>query len=119
MPTRTRPPRHSAPTLPLMVALLVLSGCASVTPIRELLDDPSRYDGKTVRVQGEVKGSVGGLGVGAYEVSDKTGTLTVVSEKADPPRSGSNIGVKGKFQALLNLGFRSLSVLQEESRSYP
>jgi hypothetical protein len=98
---------------------LLLTACAGVTPIRDLLNDPSRYDGKTVRIEGTVKGSVGGLGLGAYEVSDQTGTLTVVSDKSDPPRSGTKIGVKGKFDALLNLGFKSLSVLREESRSYP
>jgi hypothetical protein len=57
--------------------------------------------------------------VGAYEVKDKTGTLTVVSDVAEPPRSGANIGVKGKFQALLNVGFKSLAVLREEDRFYP
>jgi hypothetical protein len=110
--------RRLAPLVPLAGALFV-AGCASVTPIRELLDDPSRYDGKTVRIQGEVKGSAGGLGVGAYEIEDKTGTLPVVTDEAEPPRSGAKIGVKGKFQALLNLGFKSLSVLREESRFYP
>jgi hypothetical protein len=104
--------------LSLTGTLLVLAGCASITPIRELLDDPSRYDGKTVRIQGEVKGSAGGLGVGAYEVKDKTGTLTVVSDQGDPPRTGAEIGVKGKFQALLSLGIKSLAVLREEDRFY-
>jgi hypothetical protein len=117
--TKAHTARHLAPRLTLLLALLLLGGCASVTPIRDLLNDPSRYDGKTVRIEGEVKGSLGGLGVGAYEVSDKTGTLAVVSDKADPPRSGTKIGIKGTFDALLNLGFRSLSVLREESRSYP
>jgi hypothetical protein len=117
---RTHPGvRRLTSLLPLAGALFVLAGCASVTPIRQLLDDPSRYDGKTVRIQGEVKGAAGGLGVGAYEVKDKTGTLTVVSDKGDPPRSGAQIGVKGKFQALLSLGFKSLAVLREEKRFYP
>jgi hypothetical protein len=82
----------------------MLAGCASVTPIGELLDNPSRYDGKTVRIEGEVRGSAGGLGVGAYEVKDNTGTLTVVSDQGSPPREGSKIGVKGKFQALITHG---------------
>jgi hypothetical protein len=43
----------------------------------------------------------------------------VVSDKGDPPRTGANLGVKGKFQALLSLGFKSLAVLREESRFYP
>jgi hypothetical protein len=101
---------------PLAIAML-LAACAGVTPIRDLLNDPSHYDGKTVRIEGNVKGAVGGLGVGAYEVTDKTGTLTVVTDKESPPRSGAVVDVKGKFQALLNLGFKSLAVLREESRS--
>jgi hypothetical protein len=119
MSTQARAPRHHSPQLSLLAVLLFLAGCASVTPINQLLNDPSRYDGKTVRIKGQVKGAVGGLGVGAYEVKDNTGTLTVVSDKGDPPRTGANVGVKGKFQALLSLGFKSLAVLREESRFNP
>lgn len=116
-----RPYRDLRPVrrLPLILALLVLAGCAGVTPIRELLDDPSRYDGKTVRIEGKVRGAAGGLGVGAYEVEDETGRLTVVTDDRDPPRSGANVGVKGKFQALLSLGIKSLAVLREEDRFDP
>ena len=102
--------------LALAGALLFLAGCAGITPIGELLDNPAKYDGKKVSVQGEVKESAGGLGLGAYQVKDDTGTLTVVSETGGPPRSGSKIGVKGTFQALITLGSRSLAVLREESR---
>ncbi len=99
-----------------LAAILLLTGCAGVTPIRDLLNDPSEYDGKTVRIEGKVRGAAGGLGVGAYEVEDETGRLTVVSEN-DPPRTGAEVGVKGKFQALLSLGIKSLAVLREESRN--
>ena len=105
-----------AASIPVAGLLLVLAGCAGVTPIGELLDNPARYDGKTVRVQGEVKESAGGLGLGAYQVRDNTGTLTVVSETGGPPRTGSKVGVKGRFEALITLGSRSLAVLREESR---
>ena len=116
MPFASALVRH-LPRLSLMAGALLLAGCAGVTPIRDLLNDPSHYDGKTVRVRGEVQGAVGGLGVGAYEVKDKTGRLTVVSDETDPPRSGAEVDVKGKFQALLSLGIKSLAVLREESRS--
>ena len=108
--------RRLAAFAPLAGVLLVLAGCAGVTPIGELLDNPARYDGKTVRVEGEVKESAGGLGLGAYQVRDDTGTLTVVSEKGGPPRTGSKVGVRGRFEALITLGSRSLAVLREESR---
>ncbi len=117
MPNTAR--RASFPRLALFGCLFVLAGCAGVTPIRDLLDDPSRYDGKTVRIEGRVRGAAGGLGVGAYEVEDDTGRLTVVSDERDPPRTGANVGVKGKFQALLSLGIKSLAVLREEDRFEP
>src|ERR671924_1336504 len=112
------PPRRPPPAslVALGGALLLLAGCAGVTPIGELLNNPAKYDGKTVRVEGEVKESAGGLGLGAYQVRDDTGTLTVVSETGGPPRSGSKIGVKGRFQALITLGSRRLGGLREESR---
>ncbi|MGH7580043.1 MAG: hypothetical protein ACREM9_07725 [Gemmatimonadales bacterium] len=111
--------RRLAAFAPVAGALLLLAGCAGITPIGELLDNPARYDGKTVRVEGEVKESAGGLGLGAYQIKDNTGTLTVVSESAGPPRSGSKIGVKGRFEALITLGTKSLAVLREESRDVP
>jgi len=111
--------RRSFSFLPLAGALLVLAGCASVTPIGELLDNASRYDGKTVRIEGEVQGGAGGLGVGAYQVKDKTGTIAVVSDQGSAPRKGAKIGVKGKFESLFTLGAASLAVLREESRSIP
>ncbi len=117
MPIPAHGVRRLAPLVPFAGVLFVLAGCASITPIGQLLDNPSRYDGKTVRIEGEVQSSAGGLGVGAYEVKDESGTLTVVSDKGSPPRTGARIGVKGRFQALVTLFSKSLAVLREESRS--
>lgn len=99
-------------------ALVLLAGCASVTPIGELLDNSSKYNGKSVQIEGDVKTSAGALGQGAYQVSDRTGTLTVISQVGDPPRTGARVGVKGIFEALATFGTKSLAVLREQSRSY-
>ena len=98
--------------------LIALNGCASITPIGDLLNNAARYDGKTVKIEGEVREAVGGLGLGAFQVRDNTGTIPVVSQSS-PPRTGSRIGVKGKFESLFTVGTRSLAVLREESRSIP
>lgn len=111
--------RHPLPRVLLAGLALLLAGCASVTPIGELLDNSTKYDGKTVRVQGEVTESVGLLGRGGYQIKDKTGQLTVISETAAPPRKGSTINVKGVFQAVATFMDKSLAVLREESRSTP
>ena len=112
-------PRSLRRSIPLAAALVLLAGCASTTPIGDLLSNSSRYNGKTVRIKGEVTKSVGALVAGAYQVKDNTGTLTVVSEGSSPPIEGSKIGVKGVFQALLTLGSKSLAILKEESRFNP
>ena len=119
MSNTTHSVRRLALLVPFAGAMFILSGCASITPIGQLLDNSSRYDGKTVRIAGEVKGSAGVLVLSAYEVTDGTGTLTVVSEGGSPPRTGARVGVKGTFQALFTLGFKSLAVLKEQSRFQP
>lgn len=110
--------RRSAFRVPFAGALVLLAGCASVTPIGELLDNSSKYNGKSVTIEGTVKGSAGALGRGGYQVSDKTGTLTVISEVSEPPRTGADVSVKGIFESLFTLGSESLAVLREESHKY-
>ena len=99
--------------------LLLILGCPGAKPIRELLDDPSRYDGKTVRIAGQVKEAAGVLGYGAYKIDDGTGTLTVVSQGGGAPRVGAKVGVEGTFRAAFTLGSQSGSVLMETRRKNP
>lgn len=112
-------PRTVRRLVPLASILLLLAGCASVTPIGNLLSNPAKYNGKTVKVEGEVTQSVGAIVAGGYEIKDNTGQLTVVSEGASPPPEGVKIGVKGIFQSLLTLGTKTLAVLKEQSRFNP
>lgn len=102
------------------VGLLLLAACPGTKPIKELLDDPSRFDGKTVRIAGEVKESIGALGFGVYQVNDGTGTLTVVSRAGNgTPRVGATVGVQGEFRSAFTLGTQSLAVLMEDKRRSP
>jgi outer membrane murein-binding lipoprotein Lpp len=105
--------------VPVAAILLLLAGCASVTPIGNLLSNPAKYNGKTVKIEGDVTRSVGAIVAGGYEVKDNTGQLTVVSEGNSPPPQGVKIGVKGVFQSLLTLGTKTLAVLKEQSRFNP
>ncbi len=103
-----------------LVGLLATLGCqGSVTPIKTLLDDPSRFDGKVVRIAGDVGLSAGVLGYGAYQVSDGTGTLSVVSQGGGAPREGAKVGVEGTFKAVYTLGTQSAAVLLETRRFTP
>lgn len=102
------------------LSLLVLAACPRTRPIKELLDDPSRFDGKTVRIAGEVKQSIGLLGLGAYQVDDGTGTLTVVSQGGSgTPRVGATVGVEGEFRSAFTVGSQTAAVLVEKKRTGP
>ncbi len=101
-----------------LLALAVLStGCAGTTRIGTILDDPSAFDGREVRVEGEVTQTLGvPLVGGTYELDDGTGSLRVVSDAGGVPREGAEVSVVGTFRALFALGAESLSVLQERDR---
>ena len=112
-------PSLSRLSLVALTALLFLSCKTNTTPIKTLLDDPSRFDGKTVRILGEVQGSVGLLGYGAYQVNDGTGTLSVVTQGGGAPRQGARVGVEGTFRSAYTIGNQSATVLVEEQRYTP
>jgi hypothetical protein len=111
--------RQARPALAALAAALLLAGCASTTRIGDLLDDPGRYDGRTVRVKGEVRESIGGFGRGAYRLSDGTGTLNVVNQSGGAPREGARVGVEGTFRSVFTFGDRTEAVLLERDRFDP
>jgi len=102
-----------------LAAVLFLRACGGVTPIKTLLDDPARFDGKTVRIAGEVQRSVGALGLGAYEVKDETGSIPVASEAGGAPRVGARVGVEGTFRSAFTFGTQTAAVLIEKRRYTP
>ena len=98
-------------------ALLSLASCSSnVTSIKTLMSDPSSYDGKTVQVEGNVTSNVGALGMGAYQVDDGTGTITVVTTSGGAPLEGAKVTLEGTFRSGFTLGDKSAAVILEESR---
>jgi hypothetical protein len=98
------------------VALAFMACNKKTTSIRTLLSDPGKYDGQTVNIAGEVQGSIGALGFGAYEVKDGTGTIPVVTEGGGAPARGARVGVEGTFRAAYTLGTSSRAVLVEKRR---
>lgn len=103
----------------LLVAVAALAGCRSITQIGDLLSDPGRYDGRKVRVEGEVGPSAGLLGRGAYRIDDGTGSLPVVSKEYGVPPQKAHVTVEGIFHALFTLGSKSVAVLEQTRSARP
>src|SRR5258706_5236773 len=94
--------RHRLLTVVALLGTLALGACKadkSVTTIKTLLDDPTRFDGQVVRVVGDVGKAVGVLGYGAYQINDGTGTLDVITKTGGGPRERGQGGGAGTFKA--------------------
>ena len=101
----------------LAAGLLFLAGCKGATPIKTVLDDPSQWNGREVRVAGTVKSAVGVLGYGVYRLDDQTGVLTIVTETGGVPREGARVAVEGKIKTAFTLGTETATVLVESRRA--
>jgi hypothetical protein len=91
--------------LPLATAavmLLLTAGCATKT-INHILADPSRYRNNEVTLKGTVVDSYSIMDRGAYEISDGTGRLWIVSSHG-VPRTGASVKVSGTVREGMNLG---------------
>lgn len=119
---RSLPLARAGSVAALAILLSALSaGCrgTGTVPIGELLADPGRYDGETVRVEGRVHETIGALGYGAYRVDDGTGRLSVVNRSGGAPTEGARVGIEGIFRSVFTFGGRSEAVLEEKDRFEP
>jgi hypothetical protein len=106
--------------LVVLASVLLFAGCrTATTSVKTLLDDPGRYDGKTVQISGEVTGAVGVLGYGGYRVDDGTGSILVVTKTGGAPREGAKVGVEGVFRSGFTLGAQTAAVIEESRRFEP
>lgn len=98
-----------------LLPVAVFLGCGSffTVDIRDILNDPRKYEGKTVTIKGEVSGSLNLLVVKAYTVRDHTGEIVVITERA-VPRSGDRVKVKGRVNQAFAIAGENLVVLIEE-----
>lgn len=92
-----------------------LNSCGSFlsTPIRKILDNPRDYSGKPVVISGEVVEIFSLLVIKYFVVRDKTGEITVITDRP-LPKKGAAVTVKGTVQEAFSLGDRQVMVIVEE-----
>ena len=106
--------------LSIVVLVGVTSGCALSlrTPnISEIKSRPSRYQDRTVSVNGVVTSSWGAplVPFRFYKVDDGTGEITVLSQNTRMPGTGEHVRVKGRVEDIAMLGGRAVGLhLREE-----
>ncbi|MBO0859029.1 MAG: hypothetical protein J2P21_11250 [Chloracidobacterium sp.] len=100
----------------LFTCAVFLTACPQQTSINQVNGDPARYRGKEILLVGTVTNSYGALGTGAYELSDDTGKIWVLTERGAPAK-GARVGAVGKYINGVVWGGRNFaSALQETER---
>jgi len=105
--------RLALPWLLTIATLLLISGCKATTPIKTLLDDPERNNGKRVQIAGEVTESPAMPSSDSFEVDDGTGKLFVLSKEHGSPRKGTKVVVKGIFYASISSKTQTFAAIME------
>jgi hypothetical protein len=100
----------------ILLFSLLLCNCNSLftTPISKILENPRNYTGKTVTVSGEVTRVFSLFIVKYFVVKDKTGEITIVTEKS-LPKIGTKIKVKGTVKEAFSIGEQQLIVIFEKN----
>lgn len=82
------------------------------TTIDLLLNEPSKYDGTSVRVGGTVVGSLGVMGFGGFRLQDpQSGSEILVMSSGGIPPNGTAISVFGKFKQAVAVGAYQYAVI--------
>ncbi len=98
----------------VLAAALTAAGCGPVR-IGRILADPTRYQNKTVKVEGKVANSYGALVAGFYQIEDSTGKIYVISTQGGVPSRGSKVEVKGRVMNGITFGGKSFGTAIRES----
>lgn len=97
----------------LVLILACLCHCSfGTTKIGDIKNNPREYVDKEVTVSGTTTRSVSLLVIKYFILQDKTGEITVVTQKA-LPREGQHLKVQGIVKEAFAIGNESLLVIQE------
>lgn len=100
----------------ILASAAFFTACPQRTTIERLNSDPGRYYGREVLVYGTVTNSFGALGQGAYELSDETGKIWVVTQRGVPSK-GARVGAIGDYIDGVKWGGRTFgSAIKENDR---
>ena len=103
-------------TMVLLILVTVLfNSCSKLdtTPIGNLLEDPRRYEGKVVTIEGQVTDNQSLILVKYFKVEDNTGEIVVITDRM-LPQIGQTERVQGKIDQTFSIGHSGMTVLIEE-----
>ena len=103
----------------IMAVIFFLSSCNNsilTTPIGKIVNNPRDYEGKVVKVSGEVTESMNLLLIKYFRLKDKTGEIYIVTDKI-LPKQGASTSVKGHVQEAFTIGAEQFIVIMEDNEN--
>ena len=84
-------------------------------PIKDVLDDPGKYQSKPVTISGQVVDRMSLVLVKYFKLQDKSGEITVITQKA-LPAIGKKVRVTGTPEQSFVIGKEQLLVFIEQEK---
>jgi hypothetical protein len=106
---------RSNTTLALLLALAPLAACNGSARVRDILERPADFEGRTVSVSGTVVESANVIVLRFYKIDDGTGRIAVITKKA-VPQKGASVTARGVVRQAFAIGDQSLTVLVEADK---
>ena len=102
-----------------LISVLLLAGCPPRMKIADIRKDPGKYINKQITVAGKVTRAFGAMGMGIFQIDDRTGQMWVLSESFGVPGEGSTTAVTGQLVQTATFAGKSYSnVLRETQRRH-
>lgn len=108
---------HRSRFIVMTLAVIAMAGCDyfGFTPIRDIAATPAQFEGKEVKIKGQVANPVQLLSLRTFTLKDETGEITVTTG-GSLPAAGSEVVVKGTVKSAVIVGGKSLGLRVEEAQ---
>lgn len=103
----------------IIASVMALAGCDYLpfgyTPIKDITASPANFEGKEVKLKGQVQGATSLMGFRAYTLRDDTGEIAVVTS-GELPATGQSVALKGTVKSAVIMGGKSVGLRVEETQ---
>jgi hypothetical protein len=107
----------------VLAGMLMLSGCNYLpfgqTPLKEIVASPAQFEGKEVRIRGQVKDivKIPLIDLSMYVVDDGSGEVTVIAQDK-LPAVNETVNVTGVVESAAIVGGQSIGLRIKETKRF-
>jgi hypothetical protein len=108
---------HARAAALALAAALSLAACDYIgfTPIKDIAATPAQFEGREVKIKGQVADPVQLFNLRAFTLKDETGEITVTTS-GSLPAAGTELAVKGTVKSTVIVSGKSLGLRVEETQ---